>query len=210
MIAIIDYGMGNLRSVQKAFESLGALSQVTADPDRVRAADAVVLPGVGAFGAAMARLHEAGLVAPLRTVIERGKPFLGICLGLQLLFESSEESPGVEGLSVLKGHVVGFHSREGFSLPVPHIGWNQLLPTPRCPLWQGLPAQPFFYFLHSFYPEPAEPDLIAAWCDYGVRFPCAVQQGNLFAVQFHPEKSGAVGLSLLKNFLLQVVDMHRP
>ncbi|MEN3001343.1 MAG: imidazole glycerol phosphate synthase subunit HisH [Armatimonadota bacterium] len=201
MIAIIDYGMGNLRSVQKAFEALGAPAQITADPATIRTADAVVLPGVGAFGAAMARLHEAGLVAPLRAIIENGKPFLGICLGLQLLFESSEESPGVEGLGVLRGRVVGFQSHGSFPLPVPHIGWNQLLPVPSCPLWQGMPEQAFVYFVHSFYPEPAEPRLITAWCDYGVRFPCAVQQGNLFAVQFHPEKSGAVGLSILRNFL---------
>jgi len=204
MIAIVDYGMGNLRSVQKAFEALGASAQITADPDTVRAADAVVLPGVGAFGAAMARLHEAGLVAPIRAVIERGKPFLGICLGLQLLFESSAESPGVAGLGILKGRVVGFHSHESFALPVPHIGWSALLPVPECPLWQGLPTPSFVYFVHSFYAEPAEPSLIAAWCEYGVRFPCAVWRGNLFAVQFHPEKSSTVGLSLLRNFLTLV------
>ncbi|MCS7168968.1 MAG: imidazole glycerol phosphate synthase subunit HisH, partial [Gemmatales bacterium] len=143
MIALIDYGMGNLRSVQKAFEALGAPAQIAADPATIRTADAVVLPGVGAFGAAMARLHEAGLVAPLRAAIENGKPFLGICLGLQLLFESSEESPGVQGLGILRGRVVGFQSHAGFALPVPHIGWNQLQPVPSCPLWQGLPEQAF-------------------------------------------------------------------
>jgi glutamine amidotransferase len=198
--------MGNLRSVQKAFEALGAPAQITADPATLRTAGAVVLPGVGAFGAAMARLHEAGLVAPIRAAIEGGKPFLGICLGLQLLFESSEESPGVEGLGILKGRVVGFHSHEGFPLPVPHIGWSAIELVPTCPLWHELPDQPFVYFVHSFYPEPASLDTgqhnpVAAWCHYGIRFPCAIWQGNLFAVQFHPEKSSTVGLSILKNFL---------
>lgn len=202
MIAIVDYGMGNLRSVQKALEYLGAPAQITHDPHTLRAADAIVLPGVGAFGAAMERLNAQGLTDALRREMERGKPFLGICLGLQLLYESSEESPGVEGLGVLKGRVVGFKSRPDFPLPVPHIGWSALhLTQPESPLWEGVSEGNYVYFVHSYYPEPEETESVLATCDYGGAFACAVGKDNLYAVQFHPEKSGAIGLQILRNFL---------
>lgn len=206
MIAIVDYGMGNLRSVQKAFEHLGAQAQITSTPDPLLQAQAVVLPGVGAFGAAMERLNRSGLVSILKQVIAEGKPFLGICLGLQLLFESSAESPGVPGLGILAGRVVGFRDREGFTLRVPHIGWSALhLTQPQSPLWADIAEESYVYFVHSYYPELHDPSHIIATCDYGGQFACAVQYGNLYAVQFHPEKSGAVGLQILRNFL-RIVD----
>ena len=205
MIAIVNYGMGNLRSVQKALEHLGATTHITSDPADLHAADAVVLPGVGAFGAAMQRLNDAGLTPALQRAIEAGKPFLGICLGLQLLFESSSESPGVAGLGVLKGRVVGFSETPNFPLRIPHMGWSRLrLAQPNCPLWQGVPDGSYVYFVHSYYPEPADESLITAYCDYGVRFACAVGVGNLYAVQFHPEKSSDTGLQILRNFLALV------
>jgi len=202
MIAIVDYGMGNLRSVQKALESLGASAKVTHDPHALREADAIVLPGVGAFGAAMERLNAHGLTDALRREIEQGKPFLGICLGLQLLYESSEESPGVKGLGMLKGRVVGFRSRPDFALPIPHIGWSALhLTRSESPLWRGVSEGSYVYFVHSYYPEPEDRASVIATCDYGGAFVCAVGKDNLYAVQFHPEKSGAIGLQILRNFL---------
>jgi len=292
MIAIVNYGMGNLRSVQKALEHLGATAHITSDPADLHAADAVVLPGVGAFGAAMQRLNDAGLTPALRRTVEAGKPFLGICLGLQLLFESSTESPGVAGLGVLKGRVVGFAETPDFPLRVPHMGWSRLrLAQPDCPLWQGIPDGAYVYFVHSYYAVPegdaglpppslrfpplregnragaqfpplregnhaggsvppacrgnlkegvqsipadsvspadtrlqegvqsipansvppvntrlqeGNSSLITAYCDYGVRFACAVGVGNLYAVQFHPEKSSDTGLQILRNFLAVV------
>lgn len=206
MIALVDYGMGNLRSVQKALEFLDAEVYITSDPAEVRSAEAVVLPGVGAFGSAMERLQSAGLVPALQQAIEQGKPFLGICLGFQLLFETSEESPNVQGLGLLKGHVVGFRSRPDFTLPVPHIGWNALHFTqPDALLWRGLEQGSYVYFVHSYYPEPADPSLISATSRYGIEFPVAVSVKNLHAVQFHPEKSGHVGLQILRNFLSALV-----
>jgi len=291
MIAIVNYGMGNLRSVQKALEHLGATTHITSDPADLHAADAVVLPGVGAFGAAMQRLNDAGLTPALQRAIEAGKPFLGICLGLQLLFESSSESPGVAGLGVLKGRVVGFSETPNFPLRIPHMGWSRLrLAQPDCPLWQGIPDGAYVYFVHSYYAVPegdtvlppslrfpplregnragaqfpplregnhaggsvppacrgnlkegvqsipadsvspadtrlqegvqsipansvppvntrlqeGNSSLITAYCDYGVRFACAVGVGNLYAVQFHPEKSSDTGLQILRNFLAVV------
>ncbi len=202
MIAIVNYGMGNLRSVQKALEHLGATAHITSEPADLRAADAVVLPGVGAFGAAMQRLDESGLTPALRRVIESGKPFLGICLGLQLLFESSSESPGVSGLGVLKGRVVGFAETPDFPMRVPHMGWSRLrLAQPDSPLWRGVPDGAYVYFVHSYYPAPDDNGVITAYCDYGLRFACAVGAGNLHAVQFHPEKSSDTGLHILRNFL---------
>lgn len=201
MIAIVNYGMGNLRSVQKALEHLGVATHITSDPADLRVADAVILPGVGAFGAAMQRLNESGITPALQRTIEQGKPFLGICLGLQLLFESSSESPGVQGLSILKGRVVGFREIPNFALRVPHMGWSRLHPTrPDYPLWQGVPKETFVYFVHSYYPEPADTSLITAYCEYGTRFACAVGYENLHAVQFHPEKSSQAGLKMLQNF----------
>ena len=317
MIAIVNYGMGNLRSVQKALEHLGATTHITSDPADLHAADAIVLPGVGAFGAAMQRLNDAGLTPALQRAIEAGKPFLGICLGLQLLFESSSESPGVAGLGILKGRVVGFAETPNFPLRIPHMGWSRLrIAQPDCPLWRGVPDSSYVYFVHSYYalPEgdaglppslrfpplregnragaqvpplregnragaqvpplregnragaqvpplregnhaggsvppacrgnlkegvqsipadsvppadtrlqegvqsiPADSvppantrlqegnsSLITAYCDYGVRFACAVGIGNLYAVQFHPEKSSDIGLQILRNFLAVV------
>ena len=201
MIALINYGMGNLRSVQKALEYLGAEAYITRDPADLHAADAIVLPGVGAFGAAMQRLDESGMTTALRRTIEAGKPFLGICLGLQLLFESSSESPGVQGLSVLKGRVVGFRETPNFPMRVPHMGWSRLRHAqPDYPLWRGVPDGAYVYFVHSYYPQPADEGVVTAYCDYGVRFPCAVARGSLHAVQFHPEKSSEVGLQILRNF----------
>ncbi len=206
MIALVDYGMGNLRSVQKALEFLGAEVRITSDPVEVRSAEAVVLPGVGAFGSAMERLQSAGLASALRQAIEQGKPFLGICLGLQLLFDTSDESPNVQGLGLLRGRVVGFRSRPDFTLPVPHIGWNAIHFTqPEALLWRGLGEGSYVYFVHSYYPEPADPALISATSHYGVEFTVAVSAENLHAVQFHPEKSGQVGLKILRNFLSALV-----
>lgn len=201
MIAIINYGMGNLRSVQKALQHLGAEAHITSNPADLAAAEAVILPGVGAFGAAMQRLNESGLTHAIQRSIEAGKPFLGICLGLQLLFVSSSESPGVQGLSILKGRVAGFAETPNFPMRIPHIGWSRLrLTQPQYPLWQGVPEGAYVYFVHSYYADSADPAIITAHCEYGVRFPCAVAQGNLHAVQFHPEKSSAVGLQILRNF----------
>jgi len=175
MIAIVNYGMGNLRSVQKALEHLGATAHITSDPADLHAADAVVLPGVGAFGAAMQRLNDAGLTSALQRAIETGKPFLGICLGLQLLFESSTESPGVAGLGVLKGRVVGFAERPDFPLRVPHMGWSRLrLAQPDCPLWQGIPDGAYVYFVHSYY---AVPEGDAGLPPPSLRFP-PLREGN--------------------------------
>ncbi|GIV10648.1 MAG: imidazole glycerol phosphate synthase subunit HisH [Fimbriimonadales bacterium] len=205
MIAIVNYGMGNLRSVEKALQFLGAETHITRDPADLAVAQAVVLPGVGAFGAAMQRLSESGLASALRLTIEAGKPFLGICLGLQLLFESSSESPGAQGLGVLKGRVVGFAETPNFPMRVPHIGWSRLrLTQPNSPLWQNIPDGAYVYFVHSYYPEPADTNLITAHCEYGVRFACAVGHANLHAVQFHPEKSGEVGLQILRNFVQRI------
>jgi glutamine amidotransferase len=201
VIAIINYGMGNLRSVQKALEHLGAETHITSDPVDLRVADAVILPGVGAFGAAMQRLNESGMTAAIRHAIEHSKPFLGICLGLQLLFESSSESPGVPGLGILKGRVVGFRETPNFPLRVPHMGWSRLRPTRAdYPLWQGVPDGAYVYFVHSYYPEPADTSLVTAYCEYGIRFACAVGHASLHAVQFHPEKSSEAGLKILQNF----------
>lgn len=205
MIAIVNYGMGNLRSVEKALQFLGAETHITRDPADLAVAQAVVLPGVGAFGAAMQRLSESGLANALRCATEAGKPFLGICLGLQLLFESSSESPGVQGLGILKGRVVGFREIPNFPLRVPHMGWSRLRPTrPDYPLWHGVPETAYVYFVHSYYPEPADTNLVTAHCEYGVRFACAVGHANLHAVQFHPEKSSAVGLQILRNFVQRI------
>lgn len=198
-IVIVDYGMGNLRSVQKAFERVGHAADVSPDPDRVARAEKVVLPGVGAFADAIARLRCSGLDAALRDHLRAGRPFLGICLGLQLLFARSHEDGPHEGLGVLPGEVVRFPSQPG--LKVPHMGWNTLaLRRPECPLFAGLPANPAVYFVHSYYAVPAEAELIAATADYPTPFTAAVWRDGLFATQFHPEKSQRVGLRMLQNF----------
>jgi glutamine amidotransferase len=197
-IVIVDYGMANLRSVQKAFERVGAAAEITSDPGAVAAADKVVLPGVGAFRDAIARLREAGLAGPVVAHIDAGRPFLGICLGLQLLFTRSHEDGVHDGLNVLPGEVVRFPKVPG--LKVPHMGWNHLRLRDDCPLFRGLPPESAVYFVHSYYAAPVEPGLTSATADYPEPFTAAVWRDNLFATQFHPEKSQAVGLTMLKNF----------
>ena len=201
MIAIIDYGAGNLRSVQKACEAIGAQAIITSLPGEILKADHVILPGVGAFGDCMRRLEANNLPSILQEIIHRGTPFLGICLGMQLLFEESEESPGVSGLGILKGKIVKIPHINGFKIP--HMGWNSLHFCKPCPLFAGLPCNPFVYFVHSYYMQPKDLSIIAADTDYCGTLPVALHQDNIFAVQFHPEKSGDIGLSMLKNFLLQ-------
>lgn len=201
MITILDYGMGNLRSVQKAFERLGAAVRISSTPEEAAQAKSIVLPGVGAFGAAVQTLRHFGLADIISDHIRAGKPFLGICLGYQLLFESSEESPGEVGLGVFRGRVTGFKYQNDFNLPVPHTGWNTLHLSPDCHFWRGLAEQSSVYFVHSYYPEPESSELIAATTEYGLSFASAVACENLLAVQFHPEKSGDAGLKILENFI---------
>lgn len=201
MITIVDYGMGNLRSVEKAFQHLGAEVSIRSNPEVIAHSDALVLPGVGAFGAAVRALRLFDLTEVITNHILAGKPFLGICLGYQLLFESSEESVGERGLAVFSGRVIGFKSHLGFALPVPHIGWNTLQWSPTCPFRHEVESQPSVYFVHSYYPEPTDNRLIAAMTEYGVTFASAIAHENLLAVQFHPEKSGTTGLKILANFM---------
>ncbi|MEO2089709.1 MAG: imidazole glycerol phosphate synthase subunit HisH [Gemmataceae bacterium] len=198
-IVIIDYGMANLRSVQKAFEAVGAAAEITSDPARVRDATRLVLPGVGAFRDAIARLRDTGLADAVVEHIDEGLPFLGICLGYQMLFTRSHEDGLHAGLDVFPGEVVRFTPTPG--LKIPHMGWNPLrLTQPDCPLFAGLPADPAFYFVHSYYPATDDATLVAAEADYPDPFPAAIWRGNVFATQFHPEKSQAVGRVLFGNF----------
>jgi len=197
MITIIDYGMGNLRSVQKAFERVGAQAVVINNPEALQDADALVLPGVGAFGDAMTNLRAAGLVGPILSAVGEGKPLLGICLGMQLLFEESEEMGCHQGLGLLPGRVRRF--AEG--LKVPHIGWNQIHIRRPCPLLTGVRDGSFAYFVHSYYADPAEEEIVVAVTDYGPGFASVVAQGRVFGIQFHPEKSQDVGLRILRNFV---------
>jgi glutamine amidotransferase len=221
MITVVDYGMGNLRSVSKALESLGASVRVSGDPRDVERAEKLVVPGVGAFPAAMRELSARRLLDPVKAAIASGKPYLGICLGLQLLFESSEEGkpdgpgPGVAGLGVLRGVVKQFplnrrlHPDDASPLKVPHIGWNEVVSAPGavtgaqngCALLRGIPDGSFFYFVHSYYAEPADRSVVALTADYGLPFTAMVWRENLYATQFHPEKSQAVGQHLLRNFV---------
>lgn len=196
-IAIIDYGMGNLHSAAKALEKVGAQVAVTRDPERVRQADKVVLPGVGAFGDCMKNLNERGLAPVIHEVIAAGKPFLGICVGLQMLFEGSEEDPGVAGLGIFKGLVRKIVAP---GLKVPHMGWNSLALQAASPLFQGLPPAAYVYFVHSFHAVPTDESCITAVTNYGGQVTAAVGRGLVQAVQFHPEKSSAVGLKILANF----------
>lgn len=199
MVVIVDYGMANLRSVQKAFEAVGSPATITSDPKVVADASRLVLPGVGAFEAAAARLRETGLGEAVTRHIERGRPFLGICLGLQLLFTRSHENGTHAGLDVLAGDVVGFAPHPG--LKVPHMGWNTLrLTRPDCPLFAGLPADPAVYFVHGYYAAPVVAGVVAAEADYPTGFAAVVWRDNVAATQFHPEKSQAVGLAMLRNF----------
>ena len=200
MIAIVDYGMGNLASVAKACEFLGAKVRVTSDPHRVEKAGALILPGVGAFGEAMAELRRRRLLTPLVEGIGAGKPFLGLCLGLQLLFESSEESPGIKGLGILPGRVRRLRRVKG--LKVPHMGWNQIEILRRNPLLRDVPDGAFLYFVHSYYADPADRGVAAARTTYGRSFPSILWDGDrVWATQFHPEKSQRWGLRILRNFL---------
>lgn len=197
-IAIIDYQMGNLRSVQKGFEKVGHSALITSDPAELAAADKIVLPGVGAFGDAMAELRRRELVTPIRQAIDSGKPFLGICLGLQLLFETGYEGGKLAGLGILKGEVVRFQLPP--ELKVPHMGWNAGTFRAAAPLLRGLTNGTHFYFVHSYYCIPQDSGLVAIEADYGGPFCAAVWRDNVFATQFHPEKSQADGLRLLQNF----------
>ncbi len=198
MILIVDYGMGNLRSVQKAFEKVGHAATISSDPNQIADADKVVLPGVGAFRDAIARLRSAGFDQPIIEHIHAGKPFLGICLGLQLLFSKSYEDGEYEGLNVFPGEVVRFDSSAG--VKVPHMGWNQLRVRRLAPLLQGLPAEASVYFVHSYYVAPRDPNLAATETDYPTPFTSAIWHENVFATQFHPEKSQKVGLAMLHRF----------
>jgi imidazole glycerol-phosphate synthase subunit HisH len=197
-IAIIDYGMGNLRSVQKGFEKIGCQAIITGDPAVVAAAEKIVLPGVGAFEDAIGELRRKNLVTPVLDAIHSGKPFLGICLGLQMLFETSYENGRHEGLGVLKGDCVRFELPEEYA--VPHMGWNQLMIRRPAPVLNGLAEGTYVYFVHSYYVVPSEPEVIAAETDYGGPFCAMIWRDNIFAAQFHPEKSQAEGLKILKNF----------
>jgi glutamine amidotransferase len=199
MITIIDYGMGNLRSVQKAIESVGSAAEVTSDPDRVERASKVILPGVGAFGDAIAELSRTGLGDAFCDAVRAGKPCLGVCLGLQLLFDVSEEDGEHQGLGLLPGRVVRFPSRPG--LKVPHMGWNTLRVLRPAPLLNGLDDAPSVYFVHSYRAVPGRPDDVAAEADHPDPFPALVWRDNLMACQFHPEKSQKVGLAMYANFV---------
>ncbi|MGB6042225.1 MAG: imidazole glycerol phosphate synthase subunit HisH [Pirellulales bacterium] len=198
MIAIVDYQMGNLRSVQKAFERVGYESIVTDDPRALADADKIVLPGVGAFQDAMSQLRNRQLIEPIRAAIDDGRPFLGVCLGLQLLFQRSFENGCHEGLGIFPGDVVAFQLPKGYK--VPHMGWNQLEFDVENPLLAGVDRNSFFYFVHSFYAVPADEQVVAGRTVYHQPFCSMVWSGNVFATQFHPEKSQANGLQLLRNF----------
>lgn len=198
MIAIIDYDAGNIKSVEKALHYIGEETIVTRDRETLLKADKVILPGVGSFGQAMENLHRYGLVPVIREIRDNGTPFLGICLGLQLLFESSEESPGVEGLGLLKGKIVKIPPKEG--LKIPHMGWNSLHLQNEGRLFRNVPEGSYVYFVHSYYLRAEEPEIVKATADYSACIHASVEKDNLFACQFHPEKSSRTGLKILKNF----------
>ncbi|MDD5560516.1 MAG: imidazole glycerol phosphate synthase subunit HisH [Candidatus Omnitrophica bacterium] len=199
-IAIIDYGMGNIHSVSKAIELCGGKPIVTNKKSQLNSCGKIVLPGVGAFDDAVAELEKLGLSSVIKEEIKNGKPFLGICLGMQLLFEDSQEAKSKEGLGILKGRVVKFSSKLGQKIP--HMGWNNLEDLlSGCLLLKGIKANDQVYFCHSYYPEPIDKTAIAATCGYGVKFACALAKDNIYGVQFHPEKSQAVGLKIIKNFI---------
>lgn len=202
MIAIVDYGMGNLRSAQKGLAKAGHDAMITDRSADIDAADAVVLPGVGAFKDCYDGLASRGLLEPVRNAAQSGKPFLGICVGLQLLFESSEEGEGSEGLGIFAGRCVRFPDARKTGLKVPHMGWNQLRPTTYgyCPLLENASENLYAYFVHSYYAIPEDPTIILATCEYGVEFPAIVGRENVYAVQFHPEKSQIGGIEILRQF----------
>ncbi|MFQ3577914.1 MAG: imidazole glycerol phosphate synthase subunit HisH [Verrucomicrobiia bacterium] len=204
MIALIDYGSGNLKSAGKALEAAGAVVRLVATPAEMEGASAVVLPGVGAFGDAARQLEATGLMAALRDWLRNDRPFLGICIGYQLLFETSAESPEARGIGFFEGEVVRFSAKTG--LKVPHMGWNSLSLKPS-PLWAGLPPNPYVYFVHSYFPQPRDESLIIATAEYGETIPAAIGRGNIFATQFHPEKSQEMGLHILKNWVSHILDV---
>ena len=205
MIAVIDYGMGNLRSVEKSFQAIGAQVIVTHDRNLILNADSIVLPGVGSFKDCMANLQKLNLIDPIRESINNGKPFLGICLGLQILFDESEEYGPVAGLGILAGKVVKFpnkisETKNGPLIKVPHMGWNKILVKKTDSLFETVETTPYFYFVHSYYVVPEDPDIVATVTHYGIEFVSGIQYKNIYAFQFHPEKSQTLGLSLLKRF----------
>ena len=199
MIAIIDYDAGNIKSVEKALQSLGEEVIITRDEDVLLSADKVVLPGVGAFGDAMERLNEYGLISVIQEIVKEKTPFLGICLGLQLLFDSSEEAPGVKGLGILPGKIVRFPSDLG--LKIPQIGWNSLSQPNKGRLFKGIDDGEFFYFVHSYYVRASEREIVTATIEYGETVDASVEKGNVLATQFHPEKSSDKGMIIIDNFL---------
>lgn len=199
MIAIIDYDAGNIKSVEKAMLLLGQEVEITRDRDKILGADKVILPGVGAFGDAMDKLRQYGLVDVIRQVAESGTPFLGICLGLQLLFERSDEAPGVEGLGILKGEILKIPEREG--LKIPHMGWNSLEFPREGRLFRGIAPESYVYFVHSYYLRAKEEEIVTATTEYSTRIHASVEKDHIFACQFHPEKSSDVGIQILRNFV---------
>lgn len=199
MIAVIDYDAGNIKSVEKALLHLGQEVKITDSAQEILSADKVVLPGVGAFGDAMGNLKRRGLDEVIRQAAENGTPFLGICLGLQLLFEKSDEAPGIEGLGILPGEILKIPAKEG--LKIPHMGWNSLHLEHGGRLFQNVPEQSYVYFVHSYYLKAGEEESVKASAEYGVHIHASVEKGNVFACQFHPEKSSDVGLQILKNFV---------
>lgn len=199
MVAVIDYDAGNIKSVEKAMALLGQQVEVTREPELIRSADKVILPGVGSFGDAMGKIRQYGLDEVIRQVVEEGIPFLGICLGLQLLFERSDEAPGVSGLGILKGEILRIPDTSG--LKIPHIGWNSLEFPREGRLFRGLPEESYVYFVHSYYLKAADEKIVTAAAEYGVKIHASVEKDCVFACQFHPEKSGDAGLQILQNFV---------
>ena len=199
MVAIIDYDAGNIKSVEKAIQFLGGQVVVTRDPEVILGASHVILPGVGAFGDAMEKLHNYGLVPVIGEVVKRKIPFLGICLGLQLLFEKSEESPGVQGLGILKGEIKRIPEEN--ELKIPHIGWNSLKYPKKGRLYEGISEESHVYFVHSYFLKAQDPEIVVATTEYGTQIHASVEKDNVFACQFHPEKSSSVGLKILENFI---------
>jgi glutamine amidotransferase len=198
-VGIVDYGRGNIRSVENAFLAIGADTILVTAPEQLLDVTHLVLPGQGEFGDCAANLKSQGMFEAIRSWTAEDKPYLGICVGYQLIFKTSDESPNAEGLSIIPGKVKRFPD---VGLKIPHMGWNSIRPQdPDDALWKGMPAEPFFYFVHSYYPEPSDNQHLAASCDYALPFAAAVRRGNLIATQFHPEKSQHNGLQLLKNFL---------
>ena len=199
MIAIIDYDAGNIKSVEKALQYLGEEAVITRDREEILGSDKVILPGVGAFGDAMEKLHQYGLVDTIQEVVDRRIPFLGICLGLQLMFESSDEAPGVKGLGLLPGKILRIPKKG--DMKIPHMGWNDIKIKEGAKLFAGLEDHPYVYFVHSYYLQADDPSIVAATTEYGVTVHASVEKDNIFARQFHPEKSSTVGLQILKNFI---------